>query len=420
MIPGNMNSSVLLGLVTDTHFWPASAARSAFTQLTDSASERDGLLVARSPLIVSTLLGELVEFSANGGAAAIHVGDAGCGGGGFHQPPVEHASSLMALRTLEAAALPTGFLHHIPGNHDLAPTPTGGLDAWQHALGPQPPGAAFLAGAPTRLAYRKLHLDGHPASASWRVLLLDSTDGVATDADGHGAIGAAQLAWLEESLQAAERQRLSVVLCMHQLLVDPSSAAEMDDEERRRRRGKGSIGSGVGGSAWLHPVANSAPSWIAEGDMVKNRAEVLRVLGRYSRVVRLSLHGHVHANTVTRWRGIPFVTLSSTTEWPLQWHSLQLEACGAFTLQQHDLNLADAVREESRARDTRPGRNRIKLGSAARQIHTASSRSNSSLGGGEVRSMVEHEHDVVSRLSAADVATASGSATTLEVNTCTF
>ena len=83
MIPGNMNSSVLLGLVTDTHFWPASAARSAFTQLTDSASERDGLLVARSPLIVSTLLGELVEFSANGGAAAIHVGDAGCGGGGF-------------------------------------------------------------------------------------------------------------------------------------------------------------------------------------------------------------------------------------------------------------------------------------------------------------------------------------------------
>ena len=305
----------------------------------------------------------------------------------------------MALRTLEAA-LPTGFLHHIPGNHDLSPK--GGLDAWQHALGPQPPGAVFAAGAPTGLAYRRLHLDG-PASASWRVLLLDSTDGVATDADGHGAIGAAQLAWLEGSLQSAERQRVSVVLCMHQLLIDPSTAAEVDDDERRRRRGKSSAGVG---SSWLHPVADEGPSWIAQGDMVRNRAEVLHVLARYSRVVRLSLHGHVHANTVTRWRGIPFVTLSSTTEWPMQWHSLQLEPCGAYTLHQHDLKLPAAVREESRARDTRPSRNRIKLGSAARPAPSVTS-ANYSFFPRVTPSMVEH----------VDVLTAS--ATTLEVHACT-
>ena len=58
--------------------------------------------------------------------------------------------------------------------------------------------------------------------------------------------------------------------------------------------------------------------------MIDNRHEVLAILAEHRSTVRLSLHGHVHANTLAWAHGIPFVSLASTTEFPMQWHELLL------------------------------------------------------------------------------------------------
>ena len=417
-----------LALVTDTHYWPPSAARSDFVARMDAAPERDGLLVAKSPQVVSQLLKELANFSLRCGTAMIHMGDTVCGGGGFSQPENEYRSSLLSLRALESQALNGSRwfpLYHTPGNHDVAPAPVRGrqargLAAWRatfahppsrahgtasysggDSVESHPVGMAAAAADAPPPAYRVLPTVG----MAWRVLLLDSMDGVTTDEDGHGYIGASQLGWLDTQLRLASQLKLSIVLIMHQLLVDPSK--EDEDERRRARKRRLSGGTpstehGHPAAGWLGPTEQShsggGPSWIGAGDLIRNRAEVLRVLSNHTRTVKLSVHGHVHANTITRWRGIPFVTLAATTEWPMQWHELQLAPC-ALKLVQHDLRLPPATRVESMRRDTRPNRNNIKLGRAHRPQ-----------GMPEVVAMpstVETEADALAPV-----------ATTLEVNMC--
>jgi len=63
---------------------------------------------------------------------------------------------------------------------------------------------------------------------------------------------------------------------------------------------------------------------------------VLELLLRHQHVVKLALHGHVHANTRTLVRGIEFVTLASTTEYPMEWFELRLSECSA-SLHAHPL-----------------------------------------------------------------------------------
>ena len=131
-------------------------------------------------------------------------------------------------------------------------------------------------------------------------------------------------------------------------------------------------------------------------------------MARYAPTVALSLHGHVHANTLTWWHGIPFVTLASTTEYPLQWHELRLWPCVAkptaaaaavplppsrgLLLLQRPL-LLPLLRAESARRDTRPNRNRIKRGDATGQSAVCSS--------AEEALVDEHEEPIISTLSVA-------------------
>jgi len=387
MAVGN-SSSLTIFLATDTHYWPVSTARSSWVAASDAALERDGLLVSHSDRVLSRLLSDIAAFSESGGDAAIHLGDAVCGGGGFDQPADAYAASLRSLRSLEDLSMPAQWpIHHVPGNHDLSPA--GGLTTWLGALqrpcaegsstrpieasaaceesvdssqGPngEDDGAEDwlpMVDAASAIAYRSLFVS-HP---TWRLLLLDSTDGIDKDRDGHGHIGPRQLRWIEAELEAAHGRGQKVVLCMHQLLVDPTDASLARDGARsRRKRGGSTARAGA-----LEPSFEEAsgPSWIGSGDMIDNRGEVLEVIARYPGVVRLSLHGHVHANTLVRAHGVAFVTLSSTTEYPMQWHELQLDACEARLLQR-PLELPDERRLSER-RDTRPGRNRIKLGLAS-------------------------------------------------------
>ena len=49
---------------------------------------------------------------------------------------------------------------------------------------------------------------------------------------------------------------------------------------------------------------------------------MLRLLRQPPNVVRLCLHGHVHANTLTTRHGIAFVTNAAAGEYPMQWREV--------------------------------------------------------------------------------------------------
>ena len=319
---------LLLAMLTDTHFWLPSESRRQWAARSDAAPERDGLLVADSDVAAPALLGQIGRWAAEApNTSAVHVvhgGDAVCGGGSFGISAAEYEASLRLLAEQERAALPPGVpVHHVPGNHDLDPH-AGGLGRWRDAfLGPNATKAS-----PPAPNYRAL------SAGSWRLLLLDSVDGIDADRDGHGHIGATQLAWLDSELKAAAAAHQQVALLMHQLLVEPV------DEY------------GGGG----------APEWLdRRGDLVDNAAEVLALIARHPHV-RLSFHGHVHANTLTVRGPTAFVSLASAGEWPMQWREARLFGCEA-ELRTHQLAMP-ALLERSRLRDTRGGRNAAKLGDA--------------------------------------------------------
>ena len=366
MLNANQSAPSRFLLATDTHFWPPSHSRSKWMAVSDAASERDGLLIARSTSVLLRLLDDLAAFARGGGDGAIHLGDAVCGGGGFNQSADVYTSSLRWLRAMETRAAGNWPIHHVPGNHDLSPA-GGGLRAWESTMaatcirdssspeesiaicdvdgGSQP-------GADASPIYHSL-LTSHP---TWRLLLLNSMDGIQFDQDGHGHIGRAQLDWLTAELEAAQHGGQKVVLLMHQLLMDPTGpAAMLRTSARRGKRTPNVLAPEV-------EVEEAGSNWIGFGDMIDNRKEVLALITRFPGVVRLSLHGHVHANTLVHAYGVAFATLSSTSEYPMQWHELQLDAdaCEARILS-FDLDLAEE-RRLSALRDTRPGHNRVKLG----------------------------------------------------------
>ena len=61
-------------------------------------------------------------------------------------------------------------------------------------------------------------------------------------------------------------------------------------------------------------------------DFIDNREEVLALLARYDHV-RLSLHGHVHANSIATRGGVVFVTTASAAEYPMHWREVSVYEC---------------------------------------------------------------------------------------------
>ena len=186
-------------VVSDTHFWLPSTARAEWVRQSDALPERDGLLVSDSDAVAQQLLAELAQFAVRGGSFAVHVGDSVCGGGSFRPPLEEYERGLLSFREQQRAALGSWPFFHVPGNHDLDPV-EGGLAKWRRALG----GSGNSSAASSEVGYRAVRV-----APGWRLLLLDSMDGVPRDEDGHGHIGAAQLAWLavqlDESAAASEQ-----------------------------------------------------------------------------------------------------------------------------------------------------------------------------------------------------------------------
>ena len=381
----NANETLFrFAVVSDTHFWLPSTARAEWSRQSDALPERDGLLVSDSDAVVQQLLAALAQFARRGGSFAVHVGDSVCGGGSFHPPLEEYERGLLSLREQQRAAFGSWPFFHVPGNHDLDPV-EGGLAQWRRTLG-----SSGNSSGNTELGYRAVRV-----APGWRLLLLDSMDGVAHDKDGHGHIGEAQLAWLAVQLEQSAAASEQVILVMHQLLVAPvdGSAQEEDEGEQEDRsyqhyesyQGYGSEQGGVyvrstrprrprvqeGGDAQedeggqegggeREEDEGALPGWLGwRGDFIDNRVEVLGLLARHSHV-RLSFHGHVHANTLTTRHGVAFVTSAAASEYPMQWREVSVRPC---ELQIHARSIdAPALREKSRLRDTRGGRNEIKAG----------------------------------------------------------
>jgi len=189
-------------VVSDTHFWLPSTARAEWVRQSDALPERDGLLVSDSDAVAQQLLAELAQFAVRGGSFAVHVGDSVCGGGSFRPPLEEYERGLLSFREQQRAALGSWPFFHVPGNHDLDPV-EGGLAKWRRALG----GSGNSSSHSSEVGYRAVRV-----APGWRLLLLDSMDGVARDEDGHGHIGAVQLAWLAAQLDESAAASEQVIL----------------------------------------------------------------------------------------------------------------------------------------------------------------------------------------------------------------
>ena len=168
-------------------------------------------------------------------------------------------------------------------------------------------------------------------------LLLDTASAVRFDTDGHGLVDAAQLGWLHAELDASAALGEHVLLVAHQLLVQPRD------------------------------TSGRVVSWLMlPDDMVENANQVLNMLRRYPHV-RLSLHGHVHANSLTTHGGIAFVSTASADEYPMHWREVIVREC-EVEMRTHALPVAPAMLEKSRQREAGRGdpdvRNRAKVGGA--------------------------------------------------------
>jgi 3',5'-cyclic AMP phosphodiesterase CpdA len=323
---GKADALFRFALISDSHHWPASSERQAFVSKSDAQPIRDGLVVGRSPETWAAALTTLQKFAANGGAFAIHAGDPACGGASFHASSREFEAQLRAVAAAERAALPRGWpIYHVPGNHDLEPN-VGGLAPWLAILGGGGEGGdghepAAATGVPHPAgpthAHRALRRDG------WRIILLDTASAVGIDTDGHGHVGAHQLRWLERQLDEAAAEGDHVILVAHQLLVPPT--------DRMGQR-----------CAWFVP----------QYDLVDNAEDVLSLMDRHSHV-RLVLHAHVHANSLTMRRGVPFVTSASASEYPMTWREVIVRRCGELELRSHQLAVSKETLDASAQRDTR-------------------------------------------------------------------
>ena len=307
----------------DTHYWARSPARALWERRAAAQAIRDGLIIDEVDAIMPKLLHQLSEFAASGADFAVHTGDAVCGGSTFRMKPAEYLASLREYYALEEALAPWPIIH-VPGNHDLDPSPNwpqrGGTMAWREIMCGNKTRAMSLGSCdPGMPNYGSIRVAG------WRVLFLDAQDGLARDTDGHGHIGSEQLSWLAEELEDTSSASEQVILVMHQLLVEPP------------------------GASWIERTQ----------DFIDNRHEVLQLLSKFDHI-RLCLHGHVHANSFVTFLGIAFITTASAIEFPMHWREVSVFKC-EIRLTTHTVD-APLQRERSRRADRRRGRNDVKLG----------------------------------------------------------
>lgn len=285
------DSTLTIGLVTDTHFWLG--ARECH-----GADARQ--LQPYSEIICDRLMQNLATQSLD---LAIHMGDITCGGGSFGMPDDEFDRTLdwfcCRFRALDCP------VRMLPGNHDAKLGHT--YHRTERLLG-LPPGLGTSMSFPeVGLHVELLNAQGHDALDVARARVRGQDPVV-------GQVSAAELARLEQSLQAAGD--LNVILCTHQLLMPMS--------------------------AWSGHTGDNM--------FVRNRREVLDILARHGRVCGV-FQGHAHVHDVQQIRlgarDCTFAVVPALGIWPVAWMKLSVDT-GGMALQLHRLDMADSLVRQSR------------------------------------------------------------------------
>lgn len=111
----------------------------------------------------------------------------------------------------------------------------------------------------------------------------------------------------------------------------------------------------LGGCSWMSSIL------VTRRFCSRRTLQVLAILRRFAHV-RLSLHGHVHANSLTARAGIAFVSTASADEYPMQWREVIVRQC-EIELRMHSLVLPGLLDESARREAGRgAGRNEAKRG----------------------------------------------------------
>lgn len=284
-----------IGLVTDTHFWPA--APQAFGEGGRQLQPHSCLLC---DLLVQDMRGQALDM-------AVHLGDVTCGGGGYGMPDADVARTLLWLRTrLDALDCPVRFL---PGNHDAPLGHT--CRATEAALGLPPAQGASVSYPERGWHVEMINAQGHGPEEVERAL-RDEEDPQKDPTCGQ--VTAVELERLARSLNQAKD--LNVIACCHQL---------------------------------LQPLSQGRPPRGAKM-MVRNRQAVLDLLAAHGKV-RAVFQGHAHIPDLQTLplgdHACAFAVAPALIQWPVAWLRLVLEA-GSLTLHWRRLPVDRALVAHSR------------------------------------------------------------------------
>ena len=108
--------------------------------------------------------------------------------------------------------------------------------------------------------------------------------------------------------------------------------------------------------------------------------QVLRLLKKHPHV-RLSLHAHVHANTLTVRHGVVFASSASAAEFPMQWREVHVLPC-EVRLRARSLGLP-LLLDKSARRESRGGNSGAEVNVAKASLPSVSRLYSSEQGGGQ-------------------------------------
>lgn len=284
-----------IGLVTDTHFWPA--APKTFGEGGRQLQPHSRLLC---DLLVQDMRGQALDM-------AVHLGDITCGGGGYGMPDADVERTLLWLRTrLDVLDCPVRFL---PGNHDAPLGHT--CRAAEAALGLPPAQGTGVSYSERGWHVEMINAQGHDQ---------EEVDRAARDEDDpqkdptFGQVAAVELERLARSLDQAKD--LDVIACCHQL---------------------------------LQPLSQGRPPRGAKM-MVRNRQAVLDLLAAHGKV-RAVFQGHAHIHDrqtlLLGDHSCAFVVVPALIQWPAAWLRLVLDS-GSLTLHWRRLPVDRALVAQSR------------------------------------------------------------------------
>ena len=284
-----------IGLVTDTHFWPA--APQTFGEGGRQLQPHSRLLC---DLLVQDMRGQALDM-------AVHLGDITCGGGGYGMPDADVERTLLWLRArLDALDCPVRFL---PGNHDAPLGHT--CRATEAALGLPPAQGAGVSYPERGWHVEMINAQGHSQEEVDRVL-RDEEDPQKDPTFGLAA--AVELERLARSLNQA--RELNVIACCHQLLQPLS-------------KGRTPRGAKM---------------------MVRNRQAILDLLAAHGKV-RAVFQGHAHIHDRQTLplgnHACAFVVVPALIQWPVAWLRLVLDN-GSLALHWRRLPVDRALVAQSR------------------------------------------------------------------------